>query len=43
LYKPQVVKFRLKLKAGKAFLQTWLEDREGKTVGAYYVYVRRLA
>jgi arylsulfatase A-like enzyme len=38
----QEAKFRLQLKAGKAFLQTWLEDRQGKTRGAYYVYIRRL-
>ena len=39
----QEAKFRLQLKAGKAFLQTWLEDREGITCGAYYVYIRRLS
>jgi len=35
------VTFRLKLKAGKTRLQTWLADNQGNSRGAYYVYVKR--
>jgi len=34
--------FQVKLKAGKTRLQTWLTTPEGKTRGAYFVYVRRV-
>jgi len=36
------VTFQVKLKAGKARLQTWFTDDQGRSWGAYYVYVRRL-
>ena len=37
------VVFRVKLKAGPAMLQTWLEDENsGQSRGAYYLSVRRL-
>ena len=35
-------KFRVKLNAGPTTLQSWLTTREGKSRGAYFVYVRRL-
>ena len=36
--------FRLKLKAGKTRLQTWLIDDKSKASrGAYFVYVKRLS
>jgi len=34
--------FEVKLETGKTKLQTWLTTPEGKTRGAYFVYVRRL-
>jgi hypothetical protein len=36
------VTFQVKLKAGKAQLQTWFIDDKDKSRGAYYVYVKRL-
>ncbi len=36
------VKFNVQLKAGKARLQTWLEDDKGTSRGAYFVYVKRI-
>ncbi|MHC4388944.1 MAG: arylsulfatase [Planctomycetota bacterium] len=38
------VKFKVRLKAGKTRLQTWFidQDDESKSLGAYYVYVKRL-
>jgi len=36
------VTFRVKLKAGKAKLQTWFTDDGGASRGAYYVYAKRL-
>ena len=36
------VTFRVRLKAGKTRLQTWLTDDKGQSRGAYYVYVKRL-
>ncbi|MFZ2148471.1 MAG: arylsulfatase [Sedimentisphaerales bacterium] len=36
------VTFDLKLKAGKTRLQTWLTDNRGNSLGAYYVYVKRI-
>jgi len=36
------VTFAVPLSAGETRLQTWLTDAEGTSVGAYYVYVRRL-
>jgi arylsulfatase A-like enzyme len=38
----KAVTFRVKLKAGRTRLQTWLIDDEDKSRGAYYVYVERL-
>ncbi|MDX2431250.1 MAG: arylsulfatase [Bacteroides sp.] len=38
----QDVSFSFDLEPGKTSLQTWLEDSEGITRGAYYVYVTRL-
>lgn len=35
-------KFRVKLNAGPTTLQSWLTTRDGKSRGAYFVYVRRL-
>ena len=35
------VTFRVKLKAGKTRLQTWLTDDNGTSRGAYYVYAKR--
>ncbi|MBN2138045.1 MAG: arylsulfatase [Sedimentisphaerales bacterium] len=35
-------KFRLKLKAGSARLETWFIDEDGQSRGAYYCYVKRL-
>jgi arylsulfatase A-like enzyme len=34
--------FELDLPAGRTFLQTWLTSQEGKTFGAYFVWVYRL-
>lgn len=34
--------FRLPLKAGPARMQTWLTHADGRTRGAFYVYVRRI-
>lgn len=34
--------FRMKLRAGKAKMQTWFEDGQGESRGAYYVYVRKV-
>ena len=36
------VTFRIRLKAGKTRLQTWLMDDKGTSRGAYFVYVKRL-
>lgn len=36
----QSVDFEMNLKEGKAFLQTWLIDSEGKERPAYYVYLK---
>ncbi|MHC4647294.1 MAG: sulfatase/phosphatase domain-containing protein, partial [Planctomycetota bacterium] len=36
------VTFTVKLKAGKTRLQTWFNNDDGKSRGAYYVYVKRL-
>jgi len=36
------VKFRIRLRAGKTRLQTWLIDEDGTSRGAYYVYAKRL-
>jgi arylsulfatase A-like enzyme len=38
------VKFKVRLKAGKTRLQTWFIDQEdeSESLGAYYVYVKRL-
>jgi len=36
------VTFSARLKAGKTRLQTWFIDDDGKSRGAYYVYVKRL-
>jgi len=36
------VTFRVRLKAGKARLQTWFTSDEGESRGAYYAYVKRL-
>ena len=36
------VTFRLRLKAGKTRLQSWLTDDDGISRGAYYVYSRRI-
>jgi len=36
------VTFKVRLKAGKTRLQTWLIDEQGNTCGAYYAYVKRL-
>ena len=36
------VTFNARLKAGKTRLQTWFIDDDGKSRGAYYVYVKRL-
>ncbi|MBN2475106.1 MAG: arylsulfatase [Pirellulales bacterium] len=36
------VSFEIELRAGRTRLQTWLTTPEGKTRGAYFVYVRRL-
>jgi arylsulfatase A-like enzyme len=36
------VKFRIRLRAGKMRLQTWLIDEDGTSRGAYYVYSKRL-
>ncbi len=33
--------FKLKLKAGKTMLQTWLTDEKGTERGAFFVYVKR--
>jgi arylsulfatase A-like enzyme len=35
-------KFRVRLKAGKTRLMTWLTDDKGVSRGAYYVYVKKL-
>ena len=37
-----IVTFRVKLRAGKTRLQSWLIDESGESRGAYYVYVKRL-
>jgi len=34
--------FRMRLRAGRTRLQSWFIDADGKSRGAYYVYVRRL-
>jgi hypothetical protein len=36
------VKFRIRLKKGKAKLQTWFIDETGQSRGAYYVYVKKI-
>ena len=36
------VTFRVRLKAGKTRLQTWLSDKKGTSLGAYYVYAKHL-
>ena len=36
------VTFRLRLKAGKTRLQSWLTDNKGASRGAYYIYAKRL-
>jgi arylsulfatase len=38
----KAVTFATRLKAGRAQLQTWLSDADGRAIcGAYYVYVNR--
>ncbi len=39
----KAITFDVDLNAGEARLQTYLSDNEGNTIGAYYVYVERLA
>jgi hypothetical protein len=39
----QEVSFEVSLPAGQTFLQTWLTTTTQDTIGAYYVYVKRLA
>jgi len=36
------IKFAFSLKAGVTRLQTFLSDAEGRSIGAYYVYARRI-
>ena len=38
----QDVRFTFDLEPGEFRMQTWLEDTEGITRGAYYVYVTRV-
>jgi hypothetical protein len=38
----QDVRFSFDLNPGEFNMQTWLEDKEGTSRGAYYVYVRKL-
>ncbi|MHC4215072.1 MAG: sulfatase-like hydrolase/transferase, partial [Planctomycetota bacterium] len=40
--KAKQISFRAHLAAGKTRLQTWFTDDKGNTLGAYYVYIRRL-
>ena len=37
-----MVRFRVPLQAESGRLQTWLEDERGRSLGAYYVYVRKV-
>jgi len=38
----QDIRFTFDLEPGEFHLQTWLEDNEGNTRGAYYIYVTKL-
>ena len=39
----KAIRFRLKLGAGNTRVQTWFSNNSGLSLGAYYVYVRKVS